>query len=82
MPSLHSMGSRCFTNAGKVSAEVAKRLAGRTVSDAFRVKQDAEYESDFEQRDQTHSGELRIELGVVARFMCRYTVDTLLRVFE
>ena len=36
-----------LTNAGKVSAEVAKRLA-EVQYDAFRVRQDREYESDFE----------------------------------
>jgi hypothetical protein len=36
-----------LTNAGKVSAEVAKRLAEEQY-DKFRVRQDREFESDFE----------------------------------
>jgi hypothetical protein len=36
-----------LTNAGKVSADVAKRLAEERY-DAFRVRQDREFESDFE----------------------------------
>jgi len=36
-----------LTNAGRVSAEVAKRLAEEQYA-AFRVKQDKAFESDFE----------------------------------
>ena len=36
-----------LTNAGKVSAEVAKKLAGEQY-DIFRVRQDKEFEGDFE----------------------------------
>ena len=36
-----------LTNAGKVSAEVAKRLA-EAQYDRFRIRQDEEFESDFE----------------------------------
>ena len=36
-----------LANAGKVSAEVAKRLAEERY-DKFRVRQDREFESDFE----------------------------------
>ncbi|MBL4770751.1 MAG: hypothetical protein JKY61_06340, partial [Planctomycetes bacterium] len=36
-----------LTNAGSVSAEVAKQLAGDRYAE-FRVKQDVEFESDFE----------------------------------
>ena len=36
-----------LTNAGKVSAEVAKRLAEEHY-DEFRVRQDREFESDFD----------------------------------
>ena len=36
-----------LANAGKVSAEVAKRLAEEQY-DKFRVRQDREFESDFE----------------------------------
>lgn len=36
-----------LANAGKVSAEVAKRLAEKQY-DSFRVRQDREFESDFD----------------------------------
>lgn len=51
-----------LTNAGKVSAEVAKRLAEEQYA-VFRVRQDQEFESDFEREVKRIQGQGKLRKG-------------------